>query len=92
VLTVKGVAVDNQVPEVKEIVRVHNSEVTWTVTPLTANSLKIEYTAQADPGGSVPVWAVNMFSTKGPFETFRKLRTTVLLPRYKDASFDFIKD
>jgi hypothetical protein len=38
-----------------------------------SNSISIVYILEADPGGSVPAWMVNMFIDKGPFESFKKL-------------------
>jgi hypothetical protein len=54
--------------------------------------MRIEYFGQADPGGSVPGWVANPFTTKGPFETFRKLRQLITSPAYAKASFDFIRE
>lgn len=81
-LEVRAVAVDGFVPQ-KDLVRITNSDVAWKVTPVAANQLKIEYTAMAEPGGYVPAWVVNMFSTQGPFETFKKLRKAITAPVYK---------
>jgi hypothetical protein len=92
VLTVKAVAVKGYVEQNKNKVRVPLSVVNWTVTPLSKSVLKIDYVAQADPGGAIPAWVVNMFITKGPFETFKSLRKAVSAAKYSNASFDFITD
>ncbi len=68
------VSVKDVVPVKAGIVRVPFSKVTWKVKPLNSNTLNVEYEALVDPGGSLPAWVVNMFSTKGPFETFKSLR------------------
>jgi hypothetical protein len=73
-MTVNVASVNNAVPVKSDIVRVPSSTVSWKVTPLSSNTMKIEYEAQADPGGSVPAWVTNMFLSKGPFETFKKLK------------------
>jgi hypothetical protein len=52
--------------------------------------LKVEYIAQADPGGDVPPWIANMFITKGPLETFRQLRKALATDTYKHASLAYI--
>ncbi len=54
-------------------VRIYTSTVSWKITPVNDHQLKIEYVGQADPGGAIPAWVSNMFCTKGPFETFKKL-------------------
>lgn len=92
VLTVKAIAISGELQSKKDKVRVVRSNVTWTITPLAANRLKIEYIADADPGGSIPAWITNMFLTKGPYETFKQLRQEVSKPAYKNARFDFITD
>lgn len=74
VMTVSVTTVNNMVAAKKDIIRVPSSTVSWVVTPTSSNSMKIVYEAQLDPGGSVPAWVVNMFTTKGPFETFKKLK------------------
>lgn len=74
IMTVNSNTIGGTVKEKKGIVRIPSSNVTWKVTPLNSHEIKVEYTAQADPGGSVPAWITNTFLTKGPLETFRKLR------------------
>lgn len=74
ILFLRASSVKDVVPEKKSIVRVPLSEVTWKVTAIDNNTLRIEYWAKADPGGTIPAWVSNMFLTKGPYETFVKLR------------------
>jgi len=83
---------DHYVAINKDKVRVPLSKVSWVVTPIGNNQLSVEYIGQADPGGSVPAWLVNSFSTKGPFETFKKLKELISSSAYKDARYDFVKD
>ena len=83
---------NNYVPIAKDKVRVMMCRSNWTVTPLGDNRLNIEYIAQADPGGSVPDWVTNLFCTKGPFETFKKLRELVASPVYRRTQYAFVKD
>ena len=80
------------VPAKEGIIRVTTSKSSWTVTPTGNNQLSIDYTAQADPGGSIPDWIINSFCAKGPYETFRKLKEKVNATAYKNAHFSFIKD
>jgi hypothetical protein len=84
--------VENHIPVKSGTVRVRASSVTWKVTPLEGNLLSIEYFGQVDPGGSVPGWIANPFTTKGPFETFKKLRQLITSPAYAKASFNFIRE
>jgi hypothetical protein len=76
IMKVSAKAIPGHVQE-KDAVRIKFSDVSWTVTAIADKQLKIEYIAQADPAGSIPEWVTNMFCTKGPFETFKKLRMIV---------------
>jgi START domain len=92
VITVIGQNNPNYLPSYKNIVRVQHSYSKWIITPLQNGQVKIEYELQANPGGNVPAWLINMFVTKGPFETFKKLREQVKKPAYNYVSLPFIKD
>jgi hypothetical protein len=72
-LQITAVGKPNNIPEKKDIVRVPRTSVTWWVTRPTVTTIKIVYTFDADPGGSVPSWLVNSFADKGPLESFKKL-------------------
>jgi hypothetical protein len=82
----------NYLPEKKGIVRVPMSVEHWIVTPLPGDQMKITYELRLDPGASAPAWLVNMFSAKGPFETFGHLREQLLRPAYHDAALSFIRN
>lgn len=92
VLSVNIDNAENKIPVKSGTVRVPASSVRWKVTPLKGALLSIEYFGQADPGGSVPGWVANPFTTKGPFETFKRLRQLITSPAYAKASFDFIQE
>ena len=83
---------ENNIPVKDGTVRVPASSVKWKVTVLPGKLLSIEYYGQADPGGNVPAWVANPFTTKGPFETFRRLRQVITSPSYANARFDFIQE
>jgi hypothetical protein len=61
-------------PEVDGVVRIKKTYSTMTLTRLSKTRLKVEYFLEVDPRGSIPAWIVNMFSTSGPFETFKNMR------------------
>ncbi|MFT3935166.1 MAG: START domain-containing protein [Chitinophagaceae bacterium] len=79
-------------PEVKSVVRIKRSYSKWLVTPLGNGQVKIEYVLEVDPGGTIPAWLINMFATKGPFETFKSLREQVKKPLYRQVSLPFIRE
>lgn len=92
VMYISANTAENYVPVNKDKVRVPSSKVNWTVTCIGESQLSIEYIGQADPGGDVPAWLVNSFSTKGPFETFKKLKELVASSAYEHAQYAFIQD
>ncbi len=78
------------VPEKKGLVRVKYSTVTWLVTPINNKQIKIDYQIEVNPSGSLPAWLLNMFISKGPYQSFMNLRERILLPQYAQAKFGFI--
>jgi hypothetical protein len=92
VVTVYGPVFPDYVPEKKGIVRVRHSEGKWVITPVGSHHVKVEYTLRADPGGDLPPWLVNMFVTKGPYESFKKLKEQLKKPVYVSAKLPFITD
>ena len=80
------------IPGKKNIVRIQQSEAHWLITPQANGMVKVEYTMQVDPGGLLPAWLVNMFVSKGPYQTFVKLREQVKKPIYNNIHLGFIKD
>jgi hypothetical protein len=91
-LYVNADEIANYIPQKKGIVRVPLSAENWTVTPLTGNRLKVTYELRLDPGASAPAWLINMFSIKGPYETFLHLREQLKKEKYRDASLPFIRN
>lgn len=79
-------------PEYKNIVRIPQSDSRWLIEPLPNGQVKIEYVLQVNPGGSVPAWLINLFATRGPFESFKNLRLQVKKPMYNKVVLAYIKD
>ena len=92
IVTINGPTVADYVPEKKNIVRVHRSYGKWILTPVKQKTVQIDYTLETDPGGSLPAWLVNLFATKGPSETFKKLKEQLAKPRYQNAQLAFIAE
>jgi hypothetical protein len=92
VVTIDGPVVHDYLPEKKDIIRVRNSYGKWVLTPLQNNMVYIDYTLETDPGGSIPVWLVNLFATKGTMETFKKLKEQLAKPAYKNLHLAFIRE
>ncbi|HTI91701.1 MAG TPA: START domain-containing protein [Puia sp.] len=92
VVTIYGPVFPDYLPEKKDIVRVRRSEGKWVISPLGSRRIKVEYTLRVDPGGDLPAWLVNMFVTKGPYESFKKLKEQLRKPVYVNAKLPFITD
>lgn len=90
-LTVNGENLPRYLSEKPGVVRITQTESTWTVTPK-GKKLKVEFVLHVDPGGSIPAWLINLFATQGPKETFLNLKAQVKKVEYRDASFPFIVD
>ena len=72
-LKITAAGVPNYIPEKSGKVRVLIFLANWFVTMPSSTSVSILYTFEANPGGSLPPWLVNMFADKGPYESFKKL-------------------
>ena len=92
VVTVNSPCIPGYVAEKKGIVRISRSVGKWTITPSGKNQVKAEYILEVDPMGNIPAWLINLFASKGPTETFRKLKTHVQKEVYKTADFVAITD
>jgi hypothetical protein len=89
VVTIDGPAVPGFVPVKKGIVRIDHSFGKWIITPQGPDQLHVEYSIHVDPGGSLPIWLVNMFATDAPLQIFRSLKTQLQKPVYKNSSYAF---
>lgn len=92
VVTIYGPTFPDYLPVKKDIVRVRRSEGKWIISPVAKGKIKVEYTLRVDPGGDLPAWLVNMFVTKGPYESFKKLKEQLQKPDYANVKLPFISD
>jgi hypothetical protein len=82
--------VPDYIPQKQGVVRILHSNCKWIITPVGSKVTSLEFTLFADPGGSIPIWLINIFSIYGPFETFKKLKTQLQKPEYAKVYFPFI--
>ena len=90
VITVDAPCIPDMVPRKPGVVRVADSKGKWVLTPVGKNKVHVLYTLHADPGGSIPAWLSNMFATKGPTESFQKLKLQLQKPAYKNVKLAYI--
>jgi len=79
-LKISAVSIPGYAPEKSGMVRVPRSDISWYVTMPSAKTISIVYIFDAEPGGSLPAWVVNMFTDKGPYESFKKLSELLKRP------------
>ena len=61
-------------PVPKDLIKVPYSRGEWKISTISKNTIHIDYVLQLNPGGSLPAWVLNLFSTKGPMETFENVK------------------
>lgn len=66
-------AMPDYLPVKSGFVRVPKSKSIMKLTTVGENVLHADCFIEADPGGQIPAWVVNSFSTTAPFETFSNL-------------------
>jgi hypothetical protein len=73
-MQVRAVNLLNYEPMPKDLVQVPVSRGHWNVTTLANKTIHVDYTLEMNPGGSLPVWVLNLFATKGPLESFENIK------------------
>jgi len=69
----------NYLPSNKDLVRIPYSRASWKVSTVSGKVIHLVYFIEIDPGGSVPGWIMNLYSTKGPFYSFKNLKSKMTL-------------
>ncbi len=91
-VTVIGENKPTYITQTKDVVRIQYSQSKWVITPMGNGQQKVEFELQTDPGGNIPAWLINMFATKGPLESFKKLKAEINKPVYANAALPFIRE
>src|SRR5664279_97901 len=73
-MQVVAVNIPNYEPMPKDLVQVPLTKGTWNITTISKKSIHVDYILEMNPGGSLPVWVLNLFSTKGPMESFENIK------------------
>jgi hypothetical protein len=58
----------------EKYVRVPASHAHWIIKQESEKKLRIRYTMQIDPGGSVPTWLVNWAAAQAPYQSFKNIK------------------
>lgn len=70
-------------PAPSGVVRMARLKGYFKITAAGEDASEIEYQVEADPGGWIPGWLVNVVSKRLPFETLKRLRNQVYAPGYE---------
>jgi sterol desaturase/sphingolipid hydroxylase (fatty acid hydroxylase superfamily) len=90
-IIIEAKEMDSYLPVKNNIVRMKYSDAIWKVTPIDGKWLNVEYRIQVDPAGAIPAWILNLFASKGPYETFMKLREILkVTPTQKTSAFEML--
>lgn len=92
VVTSRTVSVRDYLPEKEDMVRMPLLDITWVMTPIANEEVKIDYLLKSDSGGDLPTWLVNMAVDYGPTQTMMKLKELVQLEAYKNKKLAHIVD
>ncbi len=71
---IRSIAKDGLIPIDDSYQRITQFLSSFDLTPLDENNTSVEYFLSADPGGNLPHWIINLFTTKGPYQTMVKLK------------------
>jgi hypothetical protein len=86
---------DKLAPPVDGVVRMPKLVLSWTLEWKDSQTTGVTYQVQADPGGLLPSWIVNLVSKEMPYKTIAALREQVKKPGYDkdlmivEASYDW---
>jgi START domain len=61
-------------PVSKDLLEVPFTKGVWNIKMISPWAIHVDYILELNPGGSLPAWVLNLFSNKGPMETFENLR------------------
>ncbi|MDQ3046645.1 MAG: START domain-containing protein [Bacteroidota bacterium] len=92
IVTQKSSSIPDYIVPAKDHVRITQFKAEWILSPLKNGMVNIEYRLLVDPGGTIPVWLVNLAMVEGPFETMLNMKTRVMLDKYQKAKMPGIID
>lgn len=77
VVTATGVATRNILAPMEDHIRIEDATVIWELTPLNDGTTRVRTFGHADPGGELPSWLTNQFTTEVPVKTLNGLKAMV---------------
>jgi START domain len=77
-IQVLAINLPDYLPAPKDLVQMLFTKGTWNISTNSKKSIHVDYILELNPGGSLPAWVLNLFSTKGPMETFENIRQKMI--------------
>lgn len=62
----------------------------WKIKELPYNKIRVTFSMQIDPGGSIPAWMANMFVEDTPFNTLKNLKSLLESNDFEKHTYNFI--
>ncbi len=87
-----SIGLPDYIPEKEDCVRIRTIFSQWTFNPLGNGSVFIKLEIEADIGGKIPVWLVNLVVTKGPLSTMEGLLNELQKENNIGVTLDYIKE
>lgn len=91
-VAITSIAAPGAVPPKKGRVRIQKSRQEWRLTPQGGERVRAEMRALTDPNGPIPASVINAMSVGTPFKSMQQLRALVQLPKYRQASREYITE
>lgn len=85
-ISIVGKGIPGYLPEKKDIIRLPYSRSEWKFTSIGTDKIYVELYLSVDIGGSVPPWLLNLFISRGPFQTMLNFSMMVHDKKYREAS------
>ena len=84
-ICVTGKGIPDFIPEKENIVRLPFSESEWRFTSIDGDKTYVELYLSVDVGGSIPPWIINLFISRGPYQTLLNFSIMVHGKKYRNA-------
>ena len=91
-ITITSTSIPHFLPINDDIVRVHYIHSVWVFNPRGDGTVHISFELEADPGGSMPIWLINLAVSKGPYKTVEGLVKEIESGKYKCDNLNYIDE
>jgi hypothetical protein len=82
----------DKIPVSKDYIRMPALTAYYILTPLSENTIAIEYYIRVDIGGNIPNWIINMAISIGPSDTMKSLKKVLASGMYANVKVAGVED